>query len=63
MLKNLACRPITLQKGRVVVELGPANAIPHMLAPKGTDSQEVIQDDPIEERVKKLFSGIASQKA
>ena len=30
VLKNLTCKPITLQKGRVVTELGPANAIPHM---------------------------------
>ena len=34
VLKNLTCKSITLQKGRVVAEVGPANAIPHMLAPK-----------------------------
>ena len=34
ILKNLTCKPITLQKGKVVAEIGPANAIPSMLAPK-----------------------------
>ena len=53
--KNLTCKPINLQKGRVVAELGPPNAITYMLVYKGTDLQEVVQDDPIEERIKKLF--------
>ena len=34
ILKNLTCKPITLQKGKVVAEIGPANAIPDKLAPK-----------------------------
>ena len=55
VLKNLTCKPITLQKGRVVAEVGLANVIPHMLAPKESNPKEVIQTDPIEERVEKLF--------
>ena len=33
-LCNMSCRTVTLQKGTVVAELSPANAIPKMLAPK-----------------------------
>ena len=55
VLKNLTCKPITLQNSRVVAELGPANALPHMLAPKELDTKEVIQTDPIEKRVEKFF--------
>ena len=52
VLKNLTCKPITLQKGRVVAEFGPANAIPHMLAPKELDPKESVQT---EKRVEDLF--------
>ena len=40
VLKNLMCKPITLQKGRVVAEVGPANAIPAMLTPKVKEEGE-----------------------
>ena len=39
ILKNLTCKPVTLHKGKVVAEVGPANAIPHMLAPKEMDHE------------------------
>ena len=55
VLKNLTCKPITLQKGRVVEEVGPANAIPHMLAPKETELQKESPQETKEERVQKLF--------
>ena len=55
VLKNLTCKPITLQKGRVVAELGPANVIPPMLSPKESNPKLIILTDPLEERVEKLF--------
>ena len=55
VLKNLTCKQITLQKGRVVTELGPANVIPHMLAPKESDPKEITPADLIEKRLEKLF--------
>ena len=33
-LRNMSCRTVSLNKGTVVAELSPANAIPKMLAPK-----------------------------
>ena len=33
-LRNMSCRAVSLNKGTVVAELSPANAIPKMLAPK-----------------------------
>ena len=33
-LRNMSCCTVTLQKGTVVAELSPTNAIPKMLAPK-----------------------------
>ena len=38
-----------------MAELGPANAIPHMLAPKELDSKENVQTESMEKRVEKLF--------
>ena len=35
--------------------MGPANAIPHMLAPKQLNPKEIVQTDSIEKRVEKLF--------
>ena len=55
VLKNLTCKPITLQKGRVVAEVGPANAIPAMLAPKLAEEDGKDSMESKEERVKKLF--------
>ena len=56
ILKNLTCKPITLQKGKVVAEIGPANAIPSMLAPKPEDEQkDKIEKEDVESRVEKLF--------
>ena len=55
VLKNLTCKSITLQKGRVVAEVGPANAIPHMLAPKENELQKEFPQETEEERVQKLF--------
>ena len=54
VLKNLTCKPITLKKGRVVAEVGPANAIPAMLAPKIKEEGDSPQGNQ-EERVEKLF--------
>ena len=53
VLKNLTCKSITLQKGRVVAEVGPANAIPVMLAPKEKGEKEDTWENK-EER-EKLF--------
>ena len=55
VLKNLTCKSITLQKGRAVAEVGPANAIPHMLAPKENELQKEFHQETEEERVQKLF--------
>ena len=33
-LRNMNCRPVTLNKGTVIAELSPAYVIPKMLAPK-----------------------------
>ena len=33
-LRNMSCRTVSLNKGTIVAELSPANAIPKMLAPK-----------------------------
>ena len=57
VLKNLTCKPITLKKGRVVAEVGPANAIPAMLAPKIKTEGDASQEDQ-EERVEKLFESV-----
>ena len=38
-----------------MAELGPANAIPHMLAPKELDPKEKVPTDSTEKRVEKLF--------
>ena len=54
-LKNLTCKPITLQKGKAVAELGPANAIPSMLAPKPEKQDENPPKEEIEDRIEKLF--------
>ena len=35
MLKNMSARPVTLQPGDQLANLEAANAVPHMLAPKG----------------------------
>ena len=55
ILKNLTCKPITLQKGKVVPELGPVNAIPAMLAPKPEEKDKEAKPEPVEERIEKLF--------
>ena len=55
ILKNLTCKPITLQKGKVVAELGSANAIPAMLAPKPEEKDKEAKPEPVEERIEKLF--------
>ena len=57
VLKNLTCKPITLKKGRVVAEVGPANAIPAMLAPKIKEGEESLPESR-EERVEKLFKSL-----
>ena len=55
VLKNLTCKPVALQKGRVVAEVGPVNAIPQMLAPKVKSPEEDPTKESIEKRVGKLF--------
>ena len=55
VLKNLTCKPITLKKGQVVAEVGPANAVPHMLAPKEDEKEKGNSEEPVADRVKKLF--------
>ena len=56
ILKNLTCKPITLQKGKVVAEIGPANAIPNMLAPKRVEGKpDKIEKEEVGDRVEKLF--------
>ena len=56
ILKNLTCKPITLQKGKVVAEIGPANAIPSMLAPKiEKENSDKTEKENVESRVEKLF--------
>ena len=56
ILKNLTCKSITLQKGKVVAEIGPANAIPDMLAPKRVEGiLDKIEKEEVEDRVEKLF--------
>ena len=55
VLKNLTCKPVALQKGWVVAEVGPANAIPQMLAPKVKSPEEDPTKESIEKRVGKLF--------
>ena len=52
IIKNLTCKPITLQKGKLVAELGPANAIPSMLAPKSGENEP---EENVENRVEKLL--------
>ena len=55
ILKNLTCKPITLRKGQVVAEVGPANAIPHMLAPKEEQTINESPEGESPERIEKLF--------
>ena len=56
ILKNLTCKPITLQKGKVVAEIGPANAIPKKLAPKQEEGKpDKIGKGEVGDRVEKLF--------
>ena len=56
ILKNLTCKPITLQKGKIVAEIGPANAIPDMLAPKRTKGKsDKIGEEEVGDRLEKLF--------
>ena len=48
-LRNMSCRTVSLNKGTVVAELSPANAIPKMLAPKLASCQlEFVKNQGLE---------------